>query len=386
MPLPPRLHCNCRYQITYTIVGADDVAATPLTLSITFAEVAVVTGSFLFIGQAPNANIAQQHALQLNTTGSAPNAALITAVASVFQTWLASAISTYVKELTATLGTTAATIAVSNTLQLGQFSSVTAQDVTIASAVIDPNVTAVLNTESSADAQNYAYNVTLQVAVLTADMLLSVFVDVLSNNTGSRRHLLDSRSGLGTDQLWTASQQKRPSDATILHQVTKQSAASRQNLLPSLSPDGQLLIQQLGLEMPEHVTPADASATHTALVRAQHTQHTLPVLPCMHHVFALHRAKPVHSLLLRHLLQGTASAAAFPLASLLLFKMDLLLAAFTSTSGCSTDTIAELFYQGSGFPDAAEATCVDNNLADNSLDVALLSISNSSVPLLQVNT
>ena len=351
---------------------------------------AVVTGSFLFIGQAPNASIAQQYALQLNTTGSAPNAALTTAVASVFQTWLALATSTYVKELTATLGTTAATIAASNTLQLGQFSSVTMQDVTIASVIIDPNVTAVLNSESSADKQNYAYNMTLQVAVLTADMLVSVFVDVLSNRTGFKRRLLVSRSGPGTDKLWTVSQQKRPADAPVLHKVTGHSAGSQQILLPGLCPHGQLLIQQLGLEMPQHLPPAGVSASgpHTASVRAQHSwdmQHTSPVLPSTSHVFARHRAGPVQSLLLRHLLQSTASTAAFPLSSLLLFKKDLLLAAFTSTSGCSTETIAELFYQGSGVPDAVEAVCGDNNgLADYSLDVALLATSNSSVPLLQV--
>ena len=389
MPSPPTLHCICRYQITYTVVGADGVAATPLTLSITFVEVAVVTGSFLLIGQAPDASVAQQRALQLNTTGSAPNAALTTAVANVFQTWLASATSSYVKELTATLGTTAANIAASNTLQLGQFSSVTMQDVTVANVAIDPNVTAVLKTESSADGQNYAYNVTLQVTVLTADMLVSVFVDELSNSSGSKRRLLLSRSGAGTDNLSTASEQKRPADAAVQHKVTCQFAGG--GLLPSLSPTGQLLLQQLGLETPQLLLPVGALTIepHTASVSAQqtqHMQHTPPVLPYTSHVSALHRAGPIQSLLLRHLLQSTASTAVFPLSSLLLFKKDLLLAAFTSTSGCSTDTIAELFYQGSCFPDAVEAICGDNNgLADYSLNMALLATSNSSVPLLQVN-
>ena len=391
--LPHTLPCDHRYQITYRVVGADEVAATPLILSITFVEVAVVTGSFLFITQAPNASMAQQRALQLNTTGSASNAALTTAVARAFQAWLASATSTYVKDLTATLGTTAATITASNTLQLGQFSSVTMQDVTIGSTFIDPNVTAALHSGSSADTQKYAYNVTLQVAVLTADMLVSVFVDVLSNSTGSRRLLLVSKSGLATDKLWAAPQHKRTTNTTIWDKVTGHFAASGQHLIPSFSPDGQLLIQQLGMQMPQHAAPADAVTTepHSASVRAQHTS---PVLvepgagtePCKGHASALDRTRPFQSVLLRHLMQSTASTTAFPLASLLLFKKDLLLAAFTSTSGCSTDSIDELFYQGSGFPDAVRAICGDNNgLADYSLDAALLATSNSSVPLLQVN-
>ena len=397
IPSPHTLHCDCRYQITYRVVGADEVAATPLILSITFVEVAVITGSFLFITQAPNASMAQQRALQLNTTGSAPNAALTTAVARVFQAWLASATSTYVKDLTATLGTTAASIAASNTLQLGQFSSVTMQDVTVGSTVIDPNVTAALNTGSSADTQNYAYNVTLQVAVLTADMLVSVFVDVLSISTGAKRRLLVSKSGLATDKLWAAAQHKRPTSTAVWDKVTGQFAASGLRLIPSPSPDDQLLIQQLGLDMPQHSAPADATRTepHSASVRAQQTQHTSPVLvqsgagtpvPYKGPASALGRAGPFQSVLLRHLLQSTASTTAFPLASLLLFKKDLLLAAFTSTSGCSTDSIDDLFYQGSGSPDVVRAICEDNNgLADYSLNVALLAMSSSSVPLLQVN-
>ncbi len=181
----------CRYQIQYTVFDANSVAATPLTISITFVEVALVTGSFLFIGQANSMSSAQLQAQQLNTTEAAPNAAFTTAVASVFRSWLASATTSYVDQLTATLGTTAATVAATNTIELGLFSSVLTTDVTVLNVAIDENVTMALNVNSSEIMQNYAFNVTLQVVVLTADMLLSVFVDVL-NSTYTRRRLLGS--------------------------------------------------------------------------------------------------------------------------------------------------------------------------------------------------
>jgi len=88
-----------------------------------------------------------------------------------------------VDQLTAALGTSADTVAAINSLELGLFSSVLAPDVAILSATIDHNVTAALSCNSS---NVYAYSVTLQVAVLTADMLLSVFVNVL-NSTYTRQ-------------------------------------------------------------------------------------------------------------------------------------------------------------------------------------------------------
>ena len=390
--LPTQLHCDRRYQIRYT-VRDDYQAATPITINITFVEVAVVTGSFLFIGQAPSGSVAQQRAVQLNTTGSPANTALTTAVASVFQSWLASATRSYVYELTTNM--TAPTIAASNTLQLGLFSSVGMQDVTVVSAIINPNVTAALNANNSgAAAQNYAYAVTLQVAVLTADMLVSVFVDVL-NSTGSQRRLLVSNSKPATDHLWAASEQQRPAGATLPHKVTAQHAGSWQQL-PSVSTDNGRLIQQLGLETLKHAPPVEGGTAfprhelHAAMIRAQHAQ---PMLVQSGHASVTHRdhssvqneAGVVRSLLLRYLLQSTASTAAFPLASLLLFKRQLVLAAFTSTSGCSTVSLAQLFYQDSDFPANLESLCGREPAADRSLDAALLAMSNSSVPLLQVS-
>lgn len=403
------------------------MAATPITISITFVEVAVVTGSFLFIGQAPNASAAQQVTIQLNSTASAANAALTTAVASVFRTWLALATSSYVGELTATLGVTAATIAASNTLQLGLFSSVQMQDVTVTDAVIDPNVTAALNVNRSADApQNYAYNVTLRVVVLTADMLVSVFVDVLNSTSGPARRLLVSKPGHSAGDLWATSELKRSAEASTQDKAPDASHASVQKLPPSLTADAQVLLQQLGFTKLWHHPPADAATMHlgtepeTDSNHAQQAQHapsllmqsdaatvapryepdtasrnSQPQRPApsmllqsdMHgsHTPSQHEAQAAHYLLLRHLLQSAAGTAPFPLTSLLFFKRTLVLDAFFSTSGCSNESIADLFYQGSAVPPTLGALCWGGgSAADRSLDAALLGISNSSVPLLQV--
>ena len=377
-------------------MGSDYVAATPITISITFVEVAVVTGSFLLIGQAPNASAAQQVTLQLNSTGSAANAALTTAVASVFRTWLALATSGYVRELTATLGLTGATIAASNTLQLGLFSTVQMRDVTVMDAVIDPNVTAALNVDRSAEVQqNYAYNVTLRVAVLTADMLVSVFVDVL-NSTGPARRLLASQPGLGVDNLWATSEQKRPGDASLSYNTVGESPASLQKVPSTLAADNQVLVPQLGLTSLWPEPPTDAATTHQGtepLTESKPTQQGPPMLVQSDAASVMygdqtpsqHAAQEVQSLLLRHLLQSISSTAPFPLTSLLFFKRSLLLDAFASTSGCSNESIAELFYQGSGLPPTLEALCGGpGGAADRSLDAALLAVSNGSVPLLQV--
>ncbi len=176
-----------RYLIEYGASDSSGVAAAPLTISITFVEVALVTGSFLFIGQADSTIEAQQHAAQLYTPGTAPNSAFTADIATVFQTWLASNVTTYVDQMTAALGASTAVIAAVNTLELGIFSTVLVPDVTVLNATIDQNVTSLLSINSSNPSQTYAYNVTLQVA----DMLLSVFVDVL-NSTDSRRRLLSS--------------------------------------------------------------------------------------------------------------------------------------------------------------------------------------------------
>ena len=73
----------------------------------------------------------------------------------------------------------------------------------------------------------------------------------------------------------------------------------------------------------------------------------------------------------RRKLRAAQSSSAFPLASLLMFKMDLALAAFQGTSGCSTDNIADLFYDGEAVPAALNELC-DGSEPDWSLSQALL--------------
>lgn len=75
-----------------------------MTVDITFVEVALVTGSFLFIAQADSMYCAQQHAAQLYTAGTDINSVLTADLAAVLQTWLASATSMYVRQMTTQLG------------------------------------------------------------------------------------------------------------------------------------------------------------------------------------------------------------------------------------------------------------------------------------------
>ena len=412
-------HCLCRYEIQYTVSDADYIAARPVTISITFAEVAVVTGSFLLIAQASSTDLAQQYAEQLNTTASASNSALTSAVATVYHTWLAAATSSYVGQLTSSLGASAATDAASNTLQLGQFSSVGVPDVTILGAAIDQNVTAALNTNSSDVTQNYAYNVTLQVAVLTSDMLLSVFVDVL-NSTGSSRRLLSTPSLIDAD-MWTPPQ--------LLHTQALSSPEPALDSLVSGQSHAVAHVQQLAhgrLQYDADSTLDSAGSTGTksqadawagaaqivsqdsssvgvtapcystiadAIIAAQQSQHAVPAVAqhtdthLKHKLLApaprLPAAPEPHPS--RHLLQTNSSSATFPLASLLQFKMDLVLAAFLGTSGCSTDSLTDLFYQDQDPPDDLPALCAaDSSAAGYSLNRALQAAANRTVPLLQV--
>ena len=370
----------CRYQIQYTVSDAKNVAAMPLTISITFVEVALVTGSFLFIGQADNATEAQQQALQLTANGTVSNAAVTTAVASVFQGWLASATSTYVDQLTSTLGSAAATVAATNTLELGLFSSVLTTDVTVVNATIDQNTTSVLNVNSSDAVQNYAYNVTLQVAVLTADMLLSIFVDVL-NSTYTRRRLLSS-SALSWIQ---------PTEHSEVSVPVQSSFAGEQPLSPSLpavhqqgqrSSSGSEVIttqQPQLLQVQVHTADSLQHAPQATVLLQPPSQSSL-ISDTLTAVLSS-AAASAH----RRSLRSTSSSTPFPLASLLQFKMDLVLAAFTATSGCSTDSLTELFYGGSEAPDSLSELCGGyGGGTDLSLNQALLAAVNSSVPLLQV--
>ncbi len=393
----------CRYQIQYTVLDANNVAAAPLTISITFVEVALVTGSFLFIGQANSESSAQLQAQQLNTTGAAPNAAFTTAVASVFQSWLTSATSSYVGQLTATLGTTAATVAATNTIELGLFSSVLTADVTVLNVAIDQNITMALNVNSSEIIQNYAFNVTLQVVVLTADMLLSVFVDVL-NSTYTRRSLLGSSvlpwtqpdahretsqamqpspeaKALLLDKLPLSFQQPHQSlvasKSDYARQPEMQVHSTRSSIVPSTmqQPRGQSMLphEDKPVEQPTAGVISNSRSIQSSSSSSSHEDK--PVEKPAAGVIA-------HS---RSLQSSGSSSTVFPLASLLQFKMDMLLAAFSGTSGCSTDGLTDLFYEDSEPPDTLAELCGgDGGSQDLSLNTALLGTANSSVPLLQV--
>ena len=386
-----------RYLIEYGASDSSGVAATPLIISITFVEVALVTGSFLFIGQANSTLEAQQHAAQLYTSGTAPNSAFTADIATVFQTWLASNVTTYVDQMTAALGATTAVVAAVNTLELGLFSSVLVSDVTVLNATVDQNVTSLLSTNNSSASQTYAYNVTLQVAVLTADMLLSVFVDVL-NSTDSRRRLLSS------SELASAAVQNsmlplpnhmlvRPHDAVLpgkLHYADGLLAESSQRGLTS---------KHLPFSMPpesiqqgqDHATNWAASMQNigngqTNGCPASGCSHAAPLnsFLAMFHS-ALHQVVMLHATGHSRSLQSTSSASEFPLVSLLTFKVDLLLAAFDSTSGCSTASVTALFYDDEDTPESLDDLCgTDSGAVDLSMNQALLASTNNSIPLLQV--
>ena len=348
-----------RYLIEYDASDSSGVAATPLTISITFVEVTLVTGSFLFIGQANSTLEAQQHAAQLYTSGTAPNSAFTADIATVFQTWLASNVTTYVDQMTAALGATTAVVAAVNALELGLFSSVLVSDVTVLNATVDQNVTSLLSVNSSSASQTYAYNVTLQVAVLTADMLLSVFVDVL-NSTDSRRRLLSS------SELPTASQSGLTSKHLSISMLRESMQQGR-----GLAGNWAAIMQNIGIE-------------HTDGCPASGCSHAAPLnsFPALFHS-ALHQIMMLHAPGHSRSLQSTTSE--FPLVSLLTFKVDLLLAAFGSTSGCSTASLTALFYDDEDTPESLDDLCgTESGVVDLSMNQALLASTNSSIPLLQV--
>lgn len=282
----------CRYQIRYDVSDNIGSTAVPLILNITFSESATITGSFLLIGQAARNSTAQQIALALRNTSSAVNAAFTATVASAFQSWLRQNTSAYVAQLVTGQHTETAAVSVENSARLALFSDVVQPDVEVLSSHIDQNITAQLSSSSTAAVQSYVYNVTLQVTVLTASLLSSVFVNVLNGSAhiDVGRHLL-----------------------------------------------------------------AESVALHPS----------------------------------KRCLQQSSSQASptFPLASLLLFKVDLTLAAFYGTSNCSIQSIGDLFYGGADPPEALHQLCGSSagDLSSTaSLNQALLGTTNSSIPLLQV--
>ena len=368
----------CRYQIQYTVSDANNRAAAPLSISITFVEVAVVTGSLLFISQAPNATTAQQQAAQLFNPATPPNFALTTAVAAVFRTWLTSTTSAYVRQLTSTLGTSAATVAATNTLQLGLFSAVKTPDVTVLDAAIDQTTTLALNANSSSGSlQSYAYNVTLQVVVLTADMLLSVFVDVL-NATYTRRRLLSSPDLL-------CSMQPAEDCLSALSAPASTSKSSQQHMHSLF--DQRLeasAAQQLGLVRQRSVR--NVVETPATLQQLREGVLAPPNISLQQYLLSLGSNHSRGLLASGGSTNSSASSSSFPLASLLMFKMQLVLAAFTGTSGCDRGTLVDLFYQNADPPDILARVCRDREAGvDVSLDEALrAAAANSSVPLMQV--
>jgi len=395
-----------RYLIQYSVSDSSGVAATPLTISITFVEVALVTGSFLFIGQADTAAQAQQHATQLYTSGTAPNTALTTDVAAVYQTWLTSNVTGYVEQMTAALGASTAVVAAINTLELSLFSSVRVSDVTVLNATIDQSITSILNVNSSHTVQNYCYNVTLQVTVLTADMLLSVFVNVL-NSTASRRHLMSSSDFLST----TISSNMLPLPAHV--PAIPDLAAVSSHLSGSMLAEpfeNATISKHLPYDMiaepfqHEQDLAGSIAASILSCSTAQQgpqtggcdTQQTAQLLstrnlatPSSVRPTTIDSMLHLHQMMLQaqvhtRRLQSTTSASTFPLVSLLTFKVDLMLAAFGGTSGCSTASVAALFYEDEETPESLDDLCGTDGGTDLSMNQALLASANSTVPLLQV--
>lgn len=340
----------CRYQIKYSVSDYSGAAAAPLTIDITFVEVAFVTGGFLFIAQADSVNHAQQHAAQLSTAGTDANTAIIADLATVLHTWLTSATSTYVSQMTAHLGADNHTVATVNTLKLGTFSAVVPSDVKVLNASIDWTSTAAVNTNNAAATQKYALRVVVQVAVLTSNMLQSVYVDILSDVNGTS-NLSSKRRLQGT------------SDSNLLV-----------SLLPSPEPPPMMqttrdhipasngLSRGMGSSLFQRILQQTGSLTATVLASAWEDLHAQ----------------------VRNLL-ATSPGASFPLASLLAFKRSLVLAGFDGTTGCSTDSLKALFYTDSQAPAGISDICVGNgSAADYSMNAALLASASPSVPLLQV--
>ena len=256
-----------------------------------------MTGGFLFIAQADSVYSAQQHAAQLSTAGTAANTAITADLATVLRTWLTSATSTYVSQMTAHLGGDNHTVATVNTLKLGTFSTVVPADVKVLNASVDWTSTAAVNTNSSAATQKYALRVIVQVAVLTSNMLQSVYVDILPdfNETGkpsSKRRLQ------GT------------SDSNLVD-----------SLLPSTKPPPMLQTK------PDHVPVSNGFSRDTGFLPFQRisqrlSQQTGSMTPTL-----LGSAwKDLHAQV--RTLLATSTGSSFPLASLLAFKRSLVLAGF----------------------------------------------------------
>jgi hypothetical protein len=306
-------------------------------------EVASITVGFFFMGQADNVSQAQQHAAQLCTAGAASNAAVTADLAAVLQNWLSSAVSSHVDQMKLALDASAEVVAAVDVVELGLFSAVVQADIAVLNASIDWDLTAVLNFNIT---QTYAYNVTVQAAVLTSDLLLSVFVDVLSSST-SRRRLQSESDHLPYDELLHSTDSLPSMQTKSIHAVA--AAHFPRNVAAWSSVTTQQQSSNRTARMPALGTAWDGSHG---------------------------KARSVLS---------TGPSSAFPLSSLLAFKTDLMLAAFADTSGCSIDSLTDLFFEDSEEPKELSDQCVDDDgSADLSLNKALFVSAGDSVPLLQV--
>jgi len=318
-------------------------SAMPLAINITLVEVAFITAGFFFMGQADNASQAQQHAAQLCTAGAASNAAVTADLAAALQNWLSSAVRSYVGQMELALDASAGIVAAVDVLELGLFSTVVQADVAVLNASINWDLTSALNVNIT---QNYAYNVTVQAAVLTSDLLLSVFVDVLSSSTSRRR--LHSKP----DQLLYA-ELLHSTNSSALIQIKPAHAAATSYFPRYVAPLSSVTAQQRSSNRPTW-EPALGTAWDGLHGKARS-------------------------------LISTELSSAFPLSSLLAFKTDLMLAAFADTSGCSIDSLTDLFFENSEEPEELSNLCGgDSGSADLSLNEALVASAGESVPLLQV--
>ena len=390
-----------RYQLQYTVVDADGRGAQPLTLSVTFVEKAVVTASLLFMGHALSPGAAQSQIEMLNSSNTRFSKAFSNATASALQSWLASATATYVQQMTSSLGTNAGMVAAVNTLRLGLFSSVTQADVTVLDVGINETLSAAANFNSSSLVQKYVYNVTLQVVVLTADMLLSVFVDVL-NSTYVRRRLLSSSQTTTAFPVQPVASAYSLVDTTSTNdqaqQISLDSATRSSLMLTAYSDpwsegmhDGQRQMETMHdghkpmKNMHDRHRPMENMHDGHRSMENMHDPASAAVGQSQLSADLSQQQSGVASLLHLRSLLAASNSTAFPLASLLQFKTELVLSAFFRTSGCDADSLADLFYDGSAVPSAIDELCgASSSFSALAWDRTLQAAANESIPLLQV--
>ena len=426
----------CRYQIKYDVSDSNERAAPPLVLDIIFAESAIFTRSILLIGQAASSSQAQQIAVALSNSSSASNAAFTAVVSSTVQSWVADNTSAYVSQLTTGAGSDAATVAAIDSVRLALFGDVASPDVQVLTAFVDQTITALVNRDSTAAVQRYAYNVTLQVTVLTANLLSSVFVNTLNATASySRRRLLSPKAH------HSHLQHSMVLSTELYHSSDSDVALVRQHNIISNLPAAagfQRSDSSMSMAAGRAVAAAASMVTGTGFERTDSTcmvagvQHENSIYTpptCQHGsspaqtlVFDQDYSSgtaaadqqndsPGTSFELQHIpqivyvhqhsslysrdisssrdsasgrkLQASQSSSTFPLVSLLLFKMDLTLAAVQGIAGCSMTNIRDLFYAGVAVPSTLQQLCSSSN-GDYSLNQALLKAADSSVPLFQV--